>query len=284
MSLEAKPRVRCPVCGGTVYVFNEEKVNRCQYCASPVLGPSQERDCVNHPSTLATDVCHVCGDLICEKCTEKRVGDYGGKLLTIVNCTKPECIAASDWAKPLNEEYQKLADMDWADRIDNFILRITGFGAIIMMVFELIFILGLLWIFNFTGWSFTSVPYVVNSGLTGFYLILWGNTLVLVLSIVGNLLGAVLLMTALQVFIHERQLASGLTLLVVLVFEAAHLVFRGWFFNLHHSPFIPFVQLLLAAFILGSILVLMGSALAINIGNKKRKQLKEARVRLGLEQ
>jgi hypothetical protein len=270
------------VCGGTVYLFNEEKVNRCEYCGSPVLGPDQDRDCVNHPRTLATDVCHVCGDLICEECTEKRVGDYGGKLLTIVNCTKPECIAASDWAKPLNEEYQKLANMDWADKTDNFILRIAGLGSIIMMVFELIFILGLLWIFNFSGWGFTNVPFVVDSPFTGIFLQLWGNFLVLLLSVIGNILGAILLMTTLQVFVHERQLASGIAMLVILVMEAAHLVFRGWFFNLHHSPFVGFVQILLTAFLLGAILVLVGSVMAMYIGNKKRNQLKQARTQLGL--
>ncbi|MHA2041721.1 MAG: hypothetical protein ACW975_07655, partial [Candidatus Thorarchaeota archaeon] len=119
MTEAVQERLLCPVCGGPVKVDQQDKVNRCEYCASPVLGPSQDRNCVNHPDVLAKEVCHVCGDLVCEDCIQKRVGEYGGKLLTIVNCEKQTCVAESDWAKPLNEEYQKLANMDWADRIDN---------------------------------------------------------------------------------------------------------------------------------------------------------------------
>ncbi|TFG29082.1 hypothetical protein EU527_16370, partial [Candidatus Thorarchaeota archaeon] len=145
--MRSKDYIMCPVCGGRVLVEHEDKVNLCQYCASPVLGPSQDRDCVNHPNRVATEVCHVCGDLICDECAEKRVGDYGGKLLTLVNCTKKPCLSESSWANVLNEEYQKLANMDWSDKVDNFILRITGVGAVIMMVFELIFILGMLYMY-----------------------------------------------------------------------------------------------------------------------------------------
>jgi hypothetical protein len=275
-------RVLCPVCGGRVELWNAEKVNLCQYCGSPVLGPSQDRDCVNHPGRLATEVCRVCGDLICDECAEHRVGDYGGKLLTIVNCQKDKCILESEWARPLNEEYQKLANMDWADKIDNFVLRVTGFGAIIMMVFELVFILGLLYIFNFGGWGFINVGYLAGLGYTGWVFQLVGNLAVLLLSVLGNLLGAILLMTALQVYVHERQLSSGLVLLFVLVIEVAHLLFRGFFFNLLNSPYPLFVQILLASFLLGTILVFIGSLMAIYVGNKKRIQLKNAREQLGL--
>ena len=275
-------RVLCPVCGGRVELWNAEKVNLCGYCGSPVLGPSQDRDCVNHPGRLATEVCRTCGDLICDECAQHRVGDYGGKLLTIVNCQKDKCILASDWAKPLNEEYQKLANMDWADRIDNFVLRVTGFGAIIMMVFELIFILGLLYIFNFGGWGFSNVSYLAGLGYTGWLFQLVGNLTVLLLSVIGNLLGAILLMTALQVYVHERQLSSGLTLLVVLIIEVAHLLFRGWFFNLLSTPYQLFVQILLASFFAGTVLVFIGAWMAISVGNKKRKQLLRAREQLGL--
>jgi hypothetical protein len=274
--------VLCPVCGGRVNLWNREKVNTCTYCGSPVLGPSQNRECVNHPGRLATEVCRVCKDLICDECAERRVGDYGGKLLTIVNCQKSGCVHESEWAKPLNEEYQKLANMDWADKSDNFILRITGLGAIIMMVFELVFILGLFYVFNLGGWGFSNVPYLASLGYTGWVFQFAGNMAVLLLSVFGNLLGAVLLMTALQVYVHERQLSSGILLLVVLIFEVAHLLFRGFFFNLRYTPYALFVQVLLASFLLGTILVFAGSLMAIYNGNKKRVQLKRAREKLGL--
>ncbi|MFX1483651.1 MAG: hypothetical protein ACFFCP_10720 [Promethearchaeota archaeon] len=268
--------VLCPVCGGPVPLFNKDKVNRCEYCASPVLGPSQNRDCVNHPGTLATEVCHVCGDLICDKCAQKRVGEYGGKLLTIVNCQKQSCIDESIWAKPLNKDYLKLANMDWADRIDNIILRVTGFGAIVMMVFELIFFLGMLYFQYLTPWSMPSITF--------FDLPEWFTIplTILLLSILGNLLAAILLQSALQVYIHERQLGAGVTLLVILIMEVAHLLFRGLLFGLRTLPNPIFLPMLLGAFLFGTILVFFGSLMAIYVGNKKRKQLKTARDTLKL--
>jgi hypothetical protein len=206
---------------------------------------------------------------------EKRVGDYGGKLLTIVNCTKPACIAESSWAKPLNEEYQGLANMDWADRADNRILRLTGGGAVIMMIFELIFVIGMLFMQYFTplGVLFPqwTIVGVVIPGLP-----------VIVLMVLGNLLGALLLQTSLQVYVHERQLSSGILLLVILIFEAAFLLWRGLYFNLRQLPDPTFLLTLLSAFSIGALLILIGSLGAIYIGNKKRIQLKHARVKLGL--
>ncbi len=276
MTEVAQGRILCPVCGGPVNMDQQDKVNRCEYCASPVLGPSQSRDCVNHPNVLAKEVCHVCGDLVCEECMQKRVGEYGGKLLTIVNCTKPSCIAESEWAKPLNEEYQKLANMDWADRTDNIILRVTGLGAIIMMVFELIFFLGVMFYQFLTPWSIPPVsfeflgPEIMNP------------VAILVLSIFGNLLAAILLQSALQVFVHERQLGAGITLLVILIIEVAYLIIRGLFFGLLTFPNPYFLPILIAAFLFGTILVFFGSLMAIYIGNKKRVQLKKAREKLNL--
>ncbi len=268
--------VLCPVCGGPVAVFNKDKVNRCEYCAAPVLGSSQSRDCVNHPGTLAKEVCHVCGDLICEECEQKRVGEYGGKLLTIVNCDKPACIAESEWAKPLNEDYLKLANMDWADKVDNLILRITGFGAIIMMVFELIFFLGMLYFQYMTPWS---IPSITFFDLPEWFTI---PLTLLLLSILGNLLSAILLQSALQVYIHERQLGAGVTLLVILVIEVIHLLFRGLLFGLRGLPNPVFLPMLLGAFLFGTILVFIGSLMAIYVGNKKRNQLRIAREKLQL--
>ena len=246
-------------------------MNFCEYCSSPILGPSQSRDCVNHPGVLATEVCHVCGDLICDECTEKRVGDYGGKLLTIVNCTKTECVSESKWANPLNEQYQKLANMDWADRADNFILRITGIGAVIMMVFELIFILGMLYFQYFTPFG-SLIP-------------TWGlfpGIIMIILMIIGNLIAALMLQTALQVYVHDRQLSSGVFLLFLLVIEAAYLLWRGLFFDLLQlqNPF--FLPMLLIAFIIGTLLIFLGSLGAIYIGNKKRIQVNRALKQLGL--
>jgi hypothetical protein len=276
MTEVTQERILCPVCGGPVKVDQQDKVNRCEYCASPVLGPSQSRNCVNHPDVLAKEVCHVCGDLVCEDCIQKRVGEYGGKLLTIVNCEKASCIAESEWAKPLNEEYQKLANMDWADRIDNIILRVTGLGAIIMMVFELIFFLGVMFYHFLTPWSIPSVsieflgPEIMNP------------ITILVLSIFGNLLAAILLQSALQVFVHERQLGAGITLLVILIVEVAYLIIRGLFFGLLTFPNPYFLPILVAAFLFGTILVFFGSLMAIYVGNKKRVQLKETREKLNL--
>ncbi|MFW9769989.1 MAG: hypothetical protein ACFFF9_04825 [Candidatus Thorarchaeota archaeon] len=276
MKTRLQEKVLCPVCGGPVSVFNKDKINRCEYCAAPILGSSQSRDCVNHPGTLAKDVCHVCGDLVCEDCEQKRVGEYGGKLLTVVNCEKESCIAESAWAKPLNEEYLKLVDMDWADRIDNMILRITGFGAIVMMVFELIFFLGMLYFQYLTPWS---VPVITYLDLPSWVTVPLN---LLLLSILGNLLAAILLQSALQVYIHERQLGAGLTLLVILIVEVAHLLFRGLLFGLRSLPNPVFLPMLLGAFLFGTILVFIGSLMAIYVGNKKRKQFKGAREKLNL--
>jgi len=234
---------------------------------------------VNHPGTLAKATCHVCGDLICEDCTERRAGDYGGKLFTVVNCTKRTCIAESKWARPINEEYEKLIDMDWADRSDNFILRVTGFGAVIMMVFELIFILTMLYIQYFT-------PYGVASSMSLFLFpgdaIIVMGLVVVGMNILGNLLGAILLQTSLQVYVHGRQLRTGIALMFLIIIEAMYLLYRGIFFNLSAYPNPPVVQVLFSAFLFATILIFVGALMAISNGVKKRKQLKEAREKLGL--
>ena len=263
--------IMCPVCGGSVIIEHSDQVNLCTYCASPILGPNQNRNCTNHPDTLATEVCHVCKDLICDDCTEKRVGDYGGKLLTIVNCSKESCIAASDWARPLNEEYQRLANMDWADKSDNFILRITGVGAVVMMIFELYFILGMLNLQYFTPFG-SLLP---TGGL-------FPGILVIILMVIGNILAAVLLQTSLQVYVHERQLTSGAFLIVALILEVAYLIWRGLYFNLVLVPDPLFLTILLAAFLFGTMLVFIGSLGAIYIGNKKRIQMNRAMDQLNL--
>ncbi len=272
----SQEKILCPVCGGPVAVFSQDKVNRCEYCAAPILSPGQSRNCVNHTTILAKEVCHVCGDLICEECEQKRVGEYGGKLLTIVNCDKPACIAESEWAKPLNEDYLKLANMDWADRIDNLVLRITGVGAIIIMVFELIFFIGMLYFQFLTPWS---IPAIILFDIPAWFTI---PLFILLLSVLGNLLSAILLQSALQVYIHERQLGAGVTLMVILLIEVAHLLFRGLFFGLLGLPNPIFLPMLLGAFLFGTILVFTGSLMAMYVGNKKRTQLKEAREKLHL--
>jgi len=269
----------CPVCGGPIEIQHDDKVNRCEYCANPVLGPSQSRDCVNHPGTLAKATCYVCGDLICEDCMERRAGDYGGKLFTVVNCTKKTCIEESKWARPINEEYEKLINMDWADKSDNFILRVTGLGAVIMMVFELIFILTMLYIQYFT-------PYGIVSSVSFFFFpgdaVIVMGLVVVGMNIVGNLLGAILLQTSLQVYVHERQLGSGIALMILVIVEAMYLVYRGIFFNLSAYPDPLIVQVLLTAFLFATILIFVGAWMAISNGAKKRKQLKNAREKLGL--
>lgn len=263
-------KIMCPVCGGSVIIENSDKVNPCTYCASPILGPNQSNKCINHTEILATEVCHVCGDLICNDCIEKRVGDYGGKLLTIVNCTKETCIAASEWARPLNEDYQRLANMDWADRTDNFILRVTGIGAVVMMVFELVFILGMIYLQYFTSHG-ALLPKVLFSG-----------DIVILLMVLGNILAAILLQTSLQVYVHDRQLVSGVILVIMLILEVAYLLWRGLFFNLLLLEDPLFLTVLLVAFLFGTLLVFIGSLGAIYIGNKKRRQMKNARRQLNL--
>ena len=254
-------------------IKHEDKVNLCEYCSSPILGPHQDRNCVNHPDTLATEVCHVCGDLICDACAEKRVGDYGGKLLTLVNCTKPSCVSESSWANPLNEKYQKLVNMDWADRADNFILRITGIGAVIIMIFELIFILGMLYFQYFT--SFGSL--IPTGGL-------FPGILMIILMVIGNIIAAVMMQTALQVYVHDRQFSSGIFLLFMLIIEVAYLLWRGLFFNLLQNPNPYFLPILLVSFTAGALFVFIGSLSAIYIGNKKRIQIKSAMKQLGLSE
>ncbi|MFW9847015.1 MAG: B-box zinc finger protein, partial [Candidatus Thorarchaeota archaeon] len=264
--------VLCPVCGGRIETSHSDKVNRCEYCASPVLGPSQSRDCVNHPETLAKASCHVCGDLICEECMTTRIGDYGGKLLTLVHCEKPACVAQSEWAKPLNREFQALTNFEWADRIDNIILRVVGLGAILMMIFELFFILSMLWIQYFTAWGRTTMPYIVIPGDS-----------VVILNILGNALSAIILQTALQVYIHERQLSSGVFLLGFLILEAAFLVLRGIYFNLLEYPETWLVPFLFIAFGVATLMIFFGSLGAIYVGRKKYNQIKDAKIQLGLE-
>jgi hypothetical protein len=221
---------------------------------------------------LATGVCHVCGDLICDESTEVRVGDYGGKLLTIKNCMKDSCRVESEWAKPLNVEYQRLTNMDWADRSDNIILRVNGLGAILMMVFELVFIITMLYLQYFSPFS---------AVLPSFYLP--GDAVVL-FSITGNLVSALLLQTALQVYVHERQLGSGIALMVFLFVEAALLIGRGLFFNLLTiNASIPWlVPLFLGAFGIAVLMVFFGSIAAIYNGFSKYRQFKAARETLGL--
>ncbi|MGY5878680.1 MAG: B-box zinc finger protein [Candidatus Thorarchaeota archaeon] len=261
----------CPVCGGSVPIEHSDKVNQCSYCASPILGPDQGRNCANHPDVLATEVCQVCGDLICGECTEKRVGDYGGKLLTIINCTKDSCVAASEWARPLNKEYQRLTNMDWADKSDNFILRITGAGAIIMMIFELVFILGMLYFQYFTpqGSLFPTAG-------------LFPGFIIIILMVIGNIVAAIIMQTSLQVYVHERQLTSGAFLVFILAIEVVYLLWRGLYFNLLLLLDPTFLTILLVAFLFGTILVFIGSLGAIYNGNKKRVQMNKAMAQLNL--
>ncbi len=264
--------ILCPVCGGKVIFQAADTVSRCSYCGSPVLGKSQDRNCVHHPDTLAKAVCNICGDLICELDMQKRVGNYGGKLFTVVNCTKRECVRESEWARPVNPEYERLTNMDWADKIDNSILRITGMGALLMVIFELFFFLSMLYIQFLTPWGLSdNIPYWFIRG-----------DQVIVLSIVGNFISAMLLQTGLQVYIHERQLGAGLMLFVILVIEVVVLVFRGLQFNLLNFPNGMYLLFLLGAFVFASFLVFVGALLAIRIGWKKRKQLERAMAELGL--
>jgi hypothetical protein len=205
---------------------------------------------------------------------EARVGDYGGKLFTIINCTKESCKVESDWAKPLNKEYLRLANMEWADKVDSYIFKMAGLGSVLMMIFELFFILSMLIIQYFTDWGW-AIPYNIP------YFLFMGDSIIM-LGITGNFISAILLQTALQVYIHERQLASGVMLLVILVIEVVLLLFRGWFFNLLNFPNSSFPIFLLVAFLFSTILVFFSSLMAIGIGFKKYKQLKNARVSLGL--
>jgi hypothetical protein len=160
--------------------------------------------------------------------------------------------------------------------MDNLILRITGFGAIVMMVFELIFFLGMLYFQFLTPWE---VPEITYFGLPE-----WVTTPIniLLLSIIGNLLAAILLQSALQVYVHERQLGAGVTLMVILIIEVAHLLIRGLLFGLLGLPNPVFLPMLLGAFLFGTILVFIGSLMAMYVGNKKRMQFKEAREKLHL--
>ena len=267
-------QILCPVCGGPVSFREKDKVYRCDYCASPVLGSSQSRDCVNHPGTLAKGVCSVCADLVCEDCMEKRVGDYGGKLLTIINCDKESCIADSRWARPVNPEYEKLTNMDWADNVDYAMFRTTGLGAITMMIFELFFIISMLFIQYFTTWGVAEPPNIPFWFFRG--------DVVIVLSIVGNFFSAILLQTALQVYDHTRQLSAGIILLFLLVIEVSLLLYRGFTFNLLAFPEFWYLPLLLAAFLFSTLLIFVGSIVAIRTGYNKRTQLKHARIKLGL--
>ncbi len=271
----SQERILCPVCGGEVTFHARDTVSRCNYCGSPVLGKNQDRNCVHHPDTLAKAVCNICGDLICEKDMEKRVGNYGGKLFTVVNCSKPSCVSQSTWARPVNPEYERLTNMDWADSIDNSILRVTGLGALMMMIFELIFFISMIYIQFFTPWG-TAEPANIP------FWFLRGDQII-VFSIIGNFISALVLQTSLQVYVHERQLGAGLMLFAFLVLEVIVLLFRGLHFNLLSFPNPIYLPILLGAFIFATLLIFVGSLLSIRIGWKKRNQLEDAKIKLGLK-
>ncbi|MEM2142893.1 MAG: B-box zinc finger protein [Candidatus Thorarchaeota archaeon] len=273
MSRVTSQVILCPVCGGRVQVTHRDKVNRCEYCGSPVLGSEQGRNCKNHPKTLAKGVCHVCGSLVCEECMEKRVGDYGGKLLTIVNCNDPACVSSSSWAKPLNVEYMRLTNMEWADKIDNAILRVSGLGGLLLMIFELGLILLMVYVQYFTQWGLagTNIPFYFIRG-----------DIMIVMGILGNLLSAIVMQTSLQTYIHERQLKSGVMLLFLIMMEIVYLLVRGLVFNLRNFPSVYLLPTLIAAFGVAVLLVLFSAVAAIVVGYKKRRQIKRAMLTLGL--
>ncbi len=267
-------RILCPVCGGEVEFQTRDTVTRCTYCGSPVLGKNQDRMCVHHKDTLAKAVCNICGDLICELDMEKRVGNYGGKLFTVINCTKPKCIAQSDWARPINPQYERLTNMDWADNIDNSILRVSGLGALLMMIFELFFFISMIYIQFFTDWGLAdpaNIPFWFIRG-----------DQVVVLSIIGNFISALILQTALQVYVHERQLGAGLMLFAFMLLDVLILLYRGLQFNLLLFPNQLYLAFLLGAFVFATLLLFVGSLFAIRIGWKKRNQLEDAKIKLGL--
>ncbi len=266
---EEPTTIMCPVCGGQVVVTHDDKANRCEYCASPVLGSSQSRDCVNHHGTLAKGICNVCGDLVCEQCMEQRVGDYGGKLLTIVNCTRPQCREKSAWAQPLNVEYLRLTDMKWADKIDDVILKVNGAGGLLFMIFEMIFVIAMLYVQYGTVWGLTP------GNLPRFFL---PGDMIVILGIFGNLMAAVILQVALQTYIHEQQMSSGIILLFVLILEAVFLVIRGMVFNLLSYPDPILWELFLIAFSAATVMVFFGAIAAIGVGYKKRRQFADAQL------
>ncbi|MFQ5832888.1 MAG: hypothetical protein ACE5H4_09315 [Candidatus Thorarchaeota archaeon] len=204
-----------------------------------------------------------------------RIGDYGGKLFTVVHCEKPECKVESEWAKPLNREFQKLTNFDWSDRSDNIILRVTGLGAILMMLFELFFIITMIWAQYFTPWG-RADPSPIQ------FMFLRGD-LTVILSILGNVMSAIILQTSLQVYVHDRQLASGAFLLVFLMVEVVFLLFRGLFFNLLSFPEPWLVPFLLISFGVATLLIFSGSLAATVVGMKKRGQVEDAKIRLGLK-
>lgn len=266
--------ILCPVCGGVVTFHTKDTVTRCSYCGSSVLGKNQDRNCVHHPDILAKAVCSVCGDLICELDMQKRVGNYGGKLFTIINCTKPECIRQSEWARPINPEYEMLTNMDWADRVDNSILRVSGLGALTMMIFELFFFISMVYIQFLTLWG------LADPANISFWFIRGDQ--VIVLSILGNFISALLLQTSLQVYVHERQLGAGIMLLLFLVLEVVVLLYRGLQFHLLYFPNQVYLAFLLGAFIFATLLLFVGALFAIRVGWKKRNQLEDAKIKLGL--
>jgi DNA-directed RNA polymerase subunit RPC12/RpoP len=268
-------KILCPVCGGEVTFHTKDSVTRCSYCASPILGRNQSRDCVYDKGKLAKAVCYVCGDLVCEDHMEKRVGNYGGKLFTIINCTKKSCVDESSWAKRVNPEYQRLTNMDWSDKVDNSILRVTGLGAIMMMLFELFFIISMIYIQFLTPWG-QAEPSNIE------FWFIRGDS-VIVLNIVGNFLSAMLLNAALQVYVHDRQLGSGVFLFFLLIPEVLLLLYRGLVFGLLGFPNPWYLAFLLGAFLFATLLVFVGSIIAIRTGWKKRKQLEEAAYMLGLK-
>ncbi|MHA2187298.1 MAG: hypothetical protein ACW99V_03580, partial [Candidatus Thorarchaeota archaeon] len=126
----------------------------------------------------------------------------------------------------------------------------------------------------FTAWGFAEPPNIPYWFFRG--------DIVIVLSIVGNFFAAILLQTALQVYDHRRQLSAGIILVFLLVVEVTLLLYRGLTFNLLSFPVFWYLPLLLAAFLFSTLLIFVGSIVAIRTGYNKRTQLKHARIELRL--
>ncbi len=258
--------IMCPVCGGRVVIEHNDRVNYCEYCGSPVMGPAQDRNCAYHPDRLAKQVCHVCGRLICEECTTRRVGLYGGKALTAFHCPEPECKAALSWMEPVREEYSRLLDMEWAAKRDVFAFRVGGVGAILFMLAELVLVLMMLGEQFFTAWGTSTFPYLFVRG-----------DLTVIVSVAGNLTSAAMLQVTIMVYDHLRQMTAGALALVFVVVEWLLVWGRVVLFNLFAAVHASSFVLIVAVMAFATVFLVPAASVAVVTGLEKLHQIRLAR-------
>ncbi len=252
----------CPVCGATITINRTDELARCSYCGSLVLSPDHKRTCKNHPDRKADGVCSVCHNLFCNECLEKRVGEYGGKIFTLFVCKDPKCQAEVSWATPVNDQMERLASFDWADRYDNWAMKSAGVGGILLVFLELAMFFIFTYLRYFTAWG--------KSNLSMWYIVPF--------AFIGTFIAAILLQIALQVYDHKMQFSARVMTAILTV-----LYYIFWTERFEYLKLVSYPEPLLwvtleSIFLLTIILLFTSAIISIIVGHKKKKQLVKLRI------